>query len=150
MDVLDSSDFPSVMSDAALKKLITRKLVEFCAKDLRPFEIVSGEGFRNVVQHIWSLGAFYGNKDITCILPHPTTISRNVASIKNKIQQQVVPVIENAIKHMECSASTDMWTEKHKQNHFSTMTTHYFDENLRLRIDDMTQTEIQVCGLRCQ
>lgn len=129
----DPNDFPSVMSDAALKKLITTKLVEFCARDIKPFEIVAGEGFRALMQLIWSLGAFYGNKDVACILPHPTTISRNVKSIKKERLQQILPRIENAIENLECSASTDMWTETHKKNHFLTMTTHYFDENVRLK-----------------
>ncbi|KAG4073225.1 hypothetical protein HA402_013485 [Bradysia odoriphaga] len=131
--MLNRKDFPSEMSNAALKKIITAKSVEFCAKDMKPFEIVAGEGFRSLIQHTWSLGAFYGNKDVGCILPHPTTISRNVSSIKEQKEQQILPVIENAIKNMECSATTDMWTETHRQNHFLTMTSHYFDANLRLK-----------------
>lgn len=131
--MLNRKDFPSEMTSPEMKKLLTAKLVEFCAKDMKPFEIVSGEGFRALVQHIWSLGAFYGNRDVGDILPHPTTISRNVSSIKEKKEQQVLPVIENAMKNMECSATTDMWTETHRKNHFLTMTSHYFDTNLRLR-----------------
>lgn len=131
--MLNRKDFPSEMSDAALKKLITTKMVEFCAKDMRPFEIVSGQGFKALLQHIWSLGAFYGNKNVGDILPHPTTISRNVSSIKKEMEQQIVPVIEKAIMNMECSATTDMWTETHKNNHFLTMTSHFFDTSLKLK-----------------
>lgn len=131
--MLEPNDFPAKMSDAALKKVLTAKLVEFCARDIRPFEIVTGGGFRALIQHIWSLGAFYGNKDVACIIPHPTTISRNVKSIKEEKLEQLLPVIENAIENKECSASTDMWTETHKNNHFLTMTTHFFDENMKLK-----------------
>lgn len=121
------------MNTAAIKKLTTAKLVEFCAKDLRPFEIVLGEGFKKLIQHIWSMGAIYGDMDVSCILPHPTTISRNVAAIKEKKQQKILPVIEDAIIRGECSATTDMWTEDYKKNHFLTMTAHYFDENFTLK-----------------
>lgn len=123
------------MSAAIIKKLVTEKLVEFCAKDMRPFSIVEGEGFRNLVQFLWSMGAIYGNQitDITCILPHPTTISRNVAAIKEEMMQAVIPIVKSAIEHDECSASTDMWTDNHKKNHFLTMTTHFFDRDFSLK-----------------
>lgn len=119
------------MNPATLKKLMTKKLVEFCAKDMRPFEIVEGEGFRQLVQFIWSVGAIHGNEitDVTSILPHPTTISRNVAAIKEDMIKRVIPEVKNSMENGECSASTDMWTDNHRKNHFLTMTAHYFDRN---------------------
>lgn len=123
------------MNPAALKKLMTKKLVEFCAKDMRPFEIVEGEGFRQLVQFIWSVGAMHGNEitNVTSILPHPTTVSRNVATIKEDMMKRVVPEIKNSMEAGECSASTDMWTDDHKKNHFLTMTAHYFDRNFTMK-----------------
>lgn len=123
------------MNAASLKKLMTRKLVEFCAKDMRPFEIVQGEGFRHLAQFIWSMGAIHGNRitDVTCILPHPTTISRNVAAIKEEMLEKLIPVLEDSIEAGQCSASTDMWTDNHKKNHFLTMTAHYFDRNFTMK-----------------
>lgn len=82
MKILNQRQFPEGMSIASIKKLTTNKLVEFCAKDIRPFEIVLGEGFKNIAQHLWSMGALCGDMDVTNVLPHPTTISRNVAAVK--------------------------------------------------------------------
>lgn len=121
------------MDTAAIKKVTTRKLVEFCAKDIRPFEIVKGEGFKIIAQHFWTMGSIYGDRDVTSVLPHPTTISRNVSAIKTEKLEKLVPVLEKSIGNGECSASTDMWTEDHKKNHFLTMTAHYFDENFKLK-----------------
>lgn len=112
------------------KKLVTQKIVQFCAKDVRPMDIISGEGFKNLAQHLVSL---YGNIDISTILPHATTISRHIAEVKAETLKRVFPIIENAMKNGECSASTDMWTEYYKKNSFITMTVHYFDENFFLK-----------------
>lgn len=141
--MLDPADLPTEISDAGLKKQLTTNLVEFCAKDMRPFEIVTGKGFRGFVQQVWSLGALHGNRDITTVLPHPTTISRNVKSVKEERRLQIVPEIENAIENMECSATTDMWTESHKNKHFMTMTTHYFDKNVKLKRKVLFTTEFK-------
>lgn len=121
------------MDITAVKKLTTTKLVELCAKDIRPYNIVLGVGFRSFIQHIWSMGATYGDMDVSCILPHPTTISRNVAAVRADKEEKILPVIESAIERGECSATTDMWTEDHKKNHFLTMTAHYFDEGFTLK-----------------
>jgi len=40
---------------------IIEKLVLLCARDLRPFNIVEGEGFRDVLQRFTSIGAKYGS-----------------------------------------------------------------------------------------
>ncbi|KAG4078080.1 hypothetical protein HA402_002131 [Bradysia odoriphaga] len=123
------------MNAATLKKLMTKKLVEFCATDMRPFEIIQGEGFRQLAQFIWSMGSLHGNQftDVTCILPHPTTISRNVTAIKEDTMKRVMPAIKNSMEDGECSASTDMWTDSHRKNHFLTMTAHYFDHNFTMK-----------------
>lgn len=114
------------------KKYMTTKIVGFCAKDVRPMEIVSGEGFKSLAQHFVRVGATLGNIDISTILPHPTTISRHVADLKKESLKKLFPIIENAIVNGECSSTTDMWTDDYKKNHFQVMTVHYFDDNFVL------------------
>lgn len=116
-----------------LKRALTKTIVEFCAKDIRPMEIVSGKGFMRLVQHIMSIGATYGNIDISTILPHPTTVSRNVAKVKKEIHQKIFPIIEKAMEKGECSATTDMWTEDYKKKAFITLTVHFFDDKFTLQ-----------------
>lgn len=127
------SNVPVEINIAAIKKVTTQKLVEFCAKDIRPFDIVKGDGFIVIAQHFWTMGSIYGDMDVRSVLPHPTTISRNVAAVKKERLEKLIPVIEKSIRNGECSATTDMWTEDHKKNHFLTMTAHYFDESFKLK-----------------
>ena len=115
---------------AELKRAMTKTIVEFCAKDIRPMEIIKGKGFVQLVQHIISIGATYVNMSI---LPHPTTISRNIAEVKKDLHQKMFRMIEKALQNGECSATTDMWTEDYKKNSFVTVTVHFFDDNFTLQ-----------------
>lgn len=115
------------------KKIITEKIVEFCALDVRPFEIIKGKGFVNLVQYFISVGARYGEVDVTTILPHPTTISRNVSDVKTKKHEELFPIIQKAIKNGECAATSDGWCDDYKKNNYLTMTVSFFDQNFILQ-----------------
>ena len=52
-----------------IKKETTDKLIDFCSKDLRPFNIIEGDGFKQLIQHFIKIGAKYGNIDVNEILP---------------------------------------------------------------------------------
>lgn len=121
------------MNIAAIKKITTRKMVQFCAQDMRSFEAVAGNGFKLIAQHFLSMGAACGDMDVTEILPHPTTISRNVKKIKGQKLEKMLPTIQKAMELEECSATTDMWTDDRKKNHYLTMTAHYFDKEFSLK-----------------
>lgn len=116
-----------------IKKALTEKLVEFCGKDVRPMEIVSGDGFKNLAQFLISVGAEHGNVDVSTIFPHPTTISRHIADVKKNVHEKIFPTIRNAILNSECSATTDMWTDDFKKTSFLTMTVHFFNEDFILK-----------------
>ncbi len=118
---------------AEIKRALTKTIVQFCAKDIRPMEIISGKGFSKLAQHLISIGATFGNAEIKTILPHPTTISRNVAKVKEELHRKMFPIVEKAMKDGECSATTDMWTEDYKKRSFITVTVHFFDDNLTLQ-----------------
>ncbi len=116
-----------------IKKALTVKLVEFCGKDVRPMEIISGGGFKSLAQFLISVGAEHGNIDISTILPHPTTVSRHIVDVKKSVNDKIFPIICNAMINSECSATTDMWTDDFKKRSFLTMTVHFFDDNLILK-----------------
>lgn len=104
---------------AELKRALTQTIVEFCSKDIRPMEIISGEGFVRLIQHVASIAATYGNINMSTILPSPTTISRNMAKVKNDLHQKLFPIIEKVMENGECSATTDMWTEDYIRKNLS-------------------------------
>lgn len=115
------------------KKILTEKIVEFCALDVRPFEIIKGKGFINLAQHFISVGAEHGVVDVSNVLPHPTTISRNVSDVKIKKHAELFPIIEKAMQNGECAATSDGWCDDHKKNNYLTMTVHFFDNDFVLQ-----------------
>ncbi len=115
-----------------VKQHMTQKVVEFCALDVRPMETIAGDGFIRLAQYLVSLGATYGNFDVSTVLPHPTTVSRHIHSVKMNLHEKMFPIIDRAMKNGECSASTDMWTEDYKKRSFVTMTVHFFGEKFIL------------------
>lgn len=116
-----------------LKRTLTSKIVEFCGKDVRPMEVISGDGFKNLAQCLVEIGAKHGNIDVKTILPHPTTVSRHIIDVKNALHEELFSMIRNAMLNSECSATTDMWTDDFKKNSFISMTVHFFDENFILK-----------------
>lgn len=103
------------------------------AIDVRPFEIITGKGFINLVQYFVSIGARYGEVDVTTILPHPTTISRNVSDVKSKKHKELFPIIQKAIKNGECAATSEGWCDDYKKNNYLTMAVNFFDDNFVLQ-----------------
>ncbi|CAG8839893.1 2295_t:CDS:1, partial [Cetraspora pellucida] len=69
---------PKVSIPTTIKELTTNKLVNFVCKDLRPFEIIEGEGFRDFSQEMINIGAKFGQIQVDNLFSHPTTISRNI------------------------------------------------------------------------
>lgn len=122
------------------KKKTTDKLVEFCAADVRAFQTVTGKGFVSLAQHFLSVGARRGEIDVATILPHPTTVSRNIPRIKAIKLEEVHPIIQKAIENYECAATTDCWTDDHKKNCYISLTVHFFDENFVLEKKDLCCT----------
>src|ERR1044071_7256297 len=68
-----SKNFPT-----AAKELTSQKIIDFVCKDLHPFEIISGQGFREFAQEMINIGSIYGCLQVDEIFSHPTTISRNI------------------------------------------------------------------------
>lgn len=52
---------------------VKSKFVDYCT-DLRPFDIVSGEGFTKVAQGLINIGARYGSVNANGVLPHRQTV----------------------------------------------------------------------------
>ncbi|KAG7495041.1 Transposable element Hobo transposase [Solea senegalensis] len=57
-----------------VKSEVTDACVDLCCQDLRPFDIVSGDGFRAVAQSLINVGARYGRVDASSARPHRQTV----------------------------------------------------------------------------
>lgn len=78
---------------------MTSKIVNWCTTDIRPFDTIIGKGFIDFSQELLNIGRRNSsyNVNIHDILPHPTTISRNIDYEYNKALKCIIPEVTKAI-----------------------------------------------------
>lgn len=84
----------------SVKQKVTEKCAEFAAKDLRSFDTVEGEGFKNLAECLIRTGVQLASKnfDINDIIPHSTTVSRQVTKMHEDSLKQFVLELKSAIE----------------------------------------------------
>ena len=107
------------------KTILTEKCVLMCAQDLRPFNIVLGEGFIGMAQKLINIDAKYGQLDAAEVLPHPRTVSRHVSDMADQVRQNILPQIKEAINNEQCAMTCDLWTDNYRKQHYLTVTSSY-------------------------
>lgn len=128
-----------------VRKKVVEKCTTLCVRDLRSFETVAGDGFLSLAQYFIDVGAEYGKVNASNIVPHPTTISRNVHKIYNNVREEIVPEILMAIRNKEASVSSDMWTHDCKKINYITVTVTYIDNwTLKTRVIFTAKFEEQI------
>ncbi|CAF5049307.1 unnamed protein product, partial [Rotaria sp. Silwood1] len=76
------------------------KLVQtFCALGARAFDVVKGDGFKNLAKALFGVGRGSNTSfiEITDLLPHPTTISRNITRLYEEDKIQLIDIWEQLI-----------------------------------------------------
>ena len=111
-----------------IKKNVKSAVVQFVCQDLRAFNAVAGDGFRNLADQMINLGCQFGEA-VTAreVLPHPNTVSNAFSQtavehrllLKQKIMDQQTHGI---------SVSLDIWTEPSKSKSFINLNAHFIDE----------------------
>lgn len=122
---------PQVSS--TVKGNLTTACVKWCAKDMRPFDVVCDDGFLKVADELIAIGAKYGSISARTVIPHPTTVSRRVSEVVNELREAVMPEIHSAMKEGRCSMTLDMWTDDYKKVAYITATAHYVSVKWELR-----------------
>ena len=115
----------------AAKEATSKRLINLVCKDIRPFEIIVGQGFKEFAQEMINIGAIYGNLPVDNLFPHPTTLSRNVikkAEVKNDLSTRLKYVFEL----VGGAFTTDMWTDDYRKVSYISLTVHYIDENWQI------------------
>ena len=83
--------------DPALNKDILNAAVECCCEDMRPTEMFAGNGFKHLFQRILQAQATFNKSsrvlDASCLLSHPSTISRNITDKYNYVLKDVRAMI---------------------------------------------------------
>lgn len=106
------------------KKQITIACTGWAIHNLVPFSVVSTEGFVNVTEKLVNIGAKYGGSvDIADMLPHRTTVSRNISTIYNHL----LPEIKNELQNINLGGvASDIWSDNYKRLAYIYVTINYF------------------------
>jgi len=107
--------------------------VQFSAVDLRSFNVINGDGFRNLAQGLVNVGADHGKIDINTVLPHPTTVSRKTTSVAQRVRDGFLPEVQSAAKDGACAFDTDMWSDKFTKSNYLTVEAQYVTPNFDLK-----------------
>jgi hypothetical protein len=109
------------------KDAVTRASVQLCCQDLRPFEIVSGQGFIEYTQAILKIQHQHPNLlKAEDLLPHPTTVSRNTEKRASEVREELKTCLQEAYADgNQVNYTTDMWTDSYKQRSYLTLTAHW-------------------------
>ncbi|KAK7886829.1 hypothetical protein WMY93_026450 [Mugilogobius chulae] len=116
-----------------VKQDILQTCVNLCCKDIRPFDIVAGEGFIEFVEHIVDVTAKYKKFDVKKALPHPTTLSRHIESSAQSLQAKIISEMRPIIQVYGCAITSDIWTEDYHKTSFISATVHYINDEFQLK-----------------
>lgn len=106
------------------KKEFTVLCTHWSISNLVPFSIVSGNGFKQVVEKLIKIGASYQNNevDVEDLVPHRTTISNNI----NKLYDHYIIKIKEEVGEIKFGAiTTDLWSDSFKRLAYIGITIHY-------------------------
>ncbi|RXN15697.1 macrophage mannose receptor 1-like protein [Labeo rohita] len=107
--------------------------VDFCCTDLRPFDIVSGEGFTKVAQGLINIGARYGSVDANGVLPHRQTVCDRAKKQAMVEKEALSEVLKSAVHdNGGVAITTDMWTDDFNRRSYTVLTCHYITEDWKL------------------
>lgn len=115
------------------KTFVTDACISLCCQDLRPFEVVAGDGFMKYTQAILKLQHRHKTLlNAADILPHPTTISRNVKTKAEDVREDLQNRLQQAYVDGNVSYTSDMWTDAHGQRSYLTVTAHWITNDWKL------------------
>lgn len=83
---------------SSVKKRVTERIVQLCAKDGRPFDIGASRAFEELAQLFVDIGAQYGSVPVKTIIPSDRTISNNVKTLYGKVFEMVKREIDEPLK----------------------------------------------------
>jgi len=118
--------------------------IKLCSLDIRPFEAVDGEGFRQLCQFLINTGARYGKIDAADLMPHPTTVSRNCLKMAESLRSELLAIILPYFNNGRCSATTDMWTDDFKKIGYTAITIHYINDEWQLKSNVLCVKQFEI------
>lgn len=119
------NSLPKVEPNTELKKKCTDLVVQWVVGNCRPFNVVNDEGLLNLAQFCVNTGHVFGkNLDVGGLLPHSTTVSRNIGSLYNN-QHKILKEELCSIKEIGFSITCDLWSDNYLKTSYIGATVHY-------------------------
>lgn len=120
-----------------IKRMMTQACVSFCLYDCRPFRAVAGQGFQRVVETALFIGNLKGSHFDPVLLPHETSISRNVKVVQSNVLGHLSRILKPRMEvkhHIAALAMTgDFWKCKFTQRHCLGLTCCYIEHDWTYR-----------------
>jgi hypothetical protein len=113
------------------KANMTNALINMCSWDIRPFSLMEGTSFKNVIQTAFDIGFASKMPLLTKdLLQFRKTIKRNtmVRFDKGVLKLQVI-LCKHFINNGHIALSTDIWTDNATKTVYSANTLHMIDDN---------------------
>lgn len=133
---------PPVEVDEKTKKKGICILTEWVVENCRPFKMIGDSGLKKYASFLISVGAQYGeNVMLESLIPHSTTLSRNVDKLYERYFNEVKLEL-NDIKPYGYGITTDMWTDNYLKMSYLAVTIHYVKKGeLKSRLLGMRSME---------
>ena len=113
------------------KQMITLACSKYCAFDMRSFNSVKGDGFRQLCQELINVGYKYGGlkaqiPSAESILPDPTNISRRIQHLSAEYRVKLINIFKEDLKHVKLlGISSDYWKNSLTSDYYLTVNLHY-------------------------
>lgn len=112
-----------------IKKILTSKCVQFVSQDIRSFRTPSCPGFIGLANALIAIGHRYGPLNAEDILPHRTTISKEVSQDAETERINLTAKLTE-IQSQGLCVTLDLWTEDMTQCHYLGVNAHYIVEGV--------------------
>lgn len=119
---------------------MTEKCVSFCCTDIRPFNIVNGEGFKELEQELINVGAVYGRVPVNSVIARHVTIAKRCTDMAEEKREALVQKLKTLLKDGTVAMTTGMWTEDYRKISYLTITCHFISKDMELVNKTLTTT----------
>jgi len=125
-ETIDCHLIKPLKNNKDIKSDLADAIALFVAKDLRPINIIKGEGFKQFAQHLINIGTKYPNVPIDDILPSDTTVRNHITIVYNNIRQNL---LNEFSKVNAVGITCDHWSYEILKVNYLTITAQYIKES---------------------
>uniref|UniRef100_A0A3B3T3J7 BED-type domain-containing protein n=1 Tax=Paramormyrops kingsleyae TaxID=1676925 RepID=A0A3B3T3J7_9TELE len=99
----------------------------FVASDIRPYNIVAGPGFAQLIQTAIDIGASRGKIDASELIPDRRTVGRCTSELANRALEKLSKLLDNNDFSNGGVITADMWSDDYRKLSYMAVTAHFSD-----------------------